>query len=421
MTTSSSIPTSTTTTTSGRRRGRGGRRGRGRRPRLHRTRRKRRYEDEDEDDDELIADDDVEADLDKILKDRMVTVDEDDEDEEEDDETDVPGGGRNGCCPSSRTSSCARRASCSSGRVRRAARRRRRLSHLLLRTSDRPRGSSIRSPGLARRAQLSARSSGRDFVGKSAVDRAIGQRDDRLAGEPRRIPFPSSRRSPVDGGGTTPSPAGPDADGRRSMHRGGTQLACHDYDTCRRHTSSAKLASLTPEERATIERLRTPTAPSHDPRQDRPAARRRDGAMIDPTVRRCRADDADVEQLELLEREARAGARRRARGRAVARRASSGRRPGGANAARRRDVWIVPHRRRGRGLHGGSGSGADMIVRIDQVWVTPLARESASAMRCSSRPSARPASGERSPWRANPSPGTARRRTSTNGPGSSRG
>ena len=27
--------------------------------------------------------------------------------------------------------------------------------------------------------------------------------------------------------------------------------------------------------------------------------------MIDPTVRRCRADDADVDQLELLEHEAR--------------------------------------------------------------------------------------------------------------------
>ena len=39
-----------------------------------------------------IADDDVEADLDKILKDRMVAV-EDDEDEDEDEEVDVRGDG----------------------------------------------------------------------------------------------------------------------------------------------------------------------------------------------------------------------------------------------------------------------------------------------------------------------------------------
>lgn len=56
-----------------------------------RTRRKKRDDDEDDDDEELIADDDVEADLDKILKDRMVTVEEDDEDEDE--EVDVRGDG----------------------------------------------------------------------------------------------------------------------------------------------------------------------------------------------------------------------------------------------------------------------------------------------------------------------------------------
>ena len=48
---------------------------------------------DDDDDDELIADDDVEADLDKILKDRMVTVDEDDDEDDEDDEVDVRGEG----------------------------------------------------------------------------------------------------------------------------------------------------------------------------------------------------------------------------------------------------------------------------------------------------------------------------------------
>jgi hypothetical protein len=57
-----------------------------------RTRRKKRDDDDDDDDDELIADDDVEADLDKILKDRMVAV-EDDDDEDEDDEVDVRGDG----------------------------------------------------------------------------------------------------------------------------------------------------------------------------------------------------------------------------------------------------------------------------------------------------------------------------------------
>src|SRR5215211_6525766 len=49
------------------------------------TRTKRRTGDEEEDeDDELLSPDDVEADLDRILKDRLVTSDEDDEDEDED-------------------------------------------------------------------------------------------------------------------------------------------------------------------------------------------------------------------------------------------------------------------------------------------------------------------------------------------------
>ncbi len=52
------------------------------------TRTKRRTGDEEEDeDDELLSPDDVEADLDRILKDRLVTAedDEDEEDEEPDD------------------------------------------------------------------------------------------------------------------------------------------------------------------------------------------------------------------------------------------------------------------------------------------------------------------------------------------------
>jgi hypothetical protein len=48
-------------------------------------RRVRAGEDEDEDDDDILSPDDVEADLDRILKDRMVASDEDAELEEEDD------------------------------------------------------------------------------------------------------------------------------------------------------------------------------------------------------------------------------------------------------------------------------------------------------------------------------------------------
>ena len=95
--------------------------------------------------------------------------------------------------------------------------------------------------------------------------------------------------------------------------------------------------------------------------------------MIDPTVRRCRADDADVEQLELLEHEARE--------------ALVGQRGG--------DRWLVEHppvgadwRERCSGAdvwvahiddvvvgYMVAELGADLIVRIHQVWVTPLARE----------------------------------------------
>ena len=98
----------------------------------------------------------------------------------------------------------------------------------------------------------------------------------------------------------------------------------------------------------------------------------RDQHMIDPTVRRCLAD-ADVEQLALLEREARE--------------ALVGQRGG--------DRWLVEHPPIGAAWRDRCSSadvwiahiddvlvgymvaelGADLIVRIDQVWVTPLARE----------------------------------------------
>jgi hypothetical protein len=62
------------------------------------TRRKtRKADDEDEDDDEdLLSPDDVEADLDRILKDRMVAAEdeEDDEDDEDDARRSVEGGDR---------------------------------------------------------------------------------------------------------------------------------------------------------------------------------------------------------------------------------------------------------------------------------------------------------------------------------------
>jgi ribosomal protein S18 acetylase RimI-like enzyme len=95
--------------------------------------------------------------------------------------------------------------------------------------------------------------------------------------------------------------------------------------------------------------------------------------MIDPTIRRCRADDGDVAQLELLEREARE--------------ALVGQRGG--------DRWLVEHPAvdaHWLDLCAGADVwvahiddvvvgymvaelGEDLIVRIDQVWVTPLARE----------------------------------------------
>lgn len=48
--------------------------------------RKRKGEEDEDDDDELLAPDDVEADLDRILKDRMVTTDDEDDDEDEEDD-----------------------------------------------------------------------------------------------------------------------------------------------------------------------------------------------------------------------------------------------------------------------------------------------------------------------------------------------
>jgi len=48
------------------------------------TTRKKKVEEEEDDDDEILAPDEVEADLDRILKDRMVTSDEQDDDDDDD-------------------------------------------------------------------------------------------------------------------------------------------------------------------------------------------------------------------------------------------------------------------------------------------------------------------------------------------------
>jgi len=55
------------------------------------TRTKKRTDDEEEDDDDLLSPDDVEADLDRILKDRMVTVEEEEDEDEGELETDERG------------------------------------------------------------------------------------------------------------------------------------------------------------------------------------------------------------------------------------------------------------------------------------------------------------------------------------------
>jgi hypothetical protein len=60
-----------------------------------RTRRRAAGEEEEDEDDELLSPDDVEADLDRILKDRLVTADDDDDDDEDDEPDDrVDGGDR---------------------------------------------------------------------------------------------------------------------------------------------------------------------------------------------------------------------------------------------------------------------------------------------------------------------------------------
>ncbi len=141
--------------------------------------------------------------------------------------------------------------------------------------------------------------------------------------------------------------------------------------------------------------------------------------MIDPDVRQVdsRSGD-DLAQLTLLEREARA--------------ALVGERGG--------DRWLVEHpevgldwpdRCQADGVdvlvaHIGEVVvgylvgvlGDDRIIRVDQVWVTPLARRTASVMRCSHSRSNVPRPTAQSPSRASRCRGIGTRRTSTSEPGS---
>ena len=95
--------------------------------------------------------------------------------------------------------------------------------------------------------------------------------------------------------------------------------------------------------------------------------------MIDPTIRRCRADDADIAQLELLEREAReALVGQRGGDRWLTEHAPIGTR--WRERCSDADVWIA-HIDDVVVGYMVAELGDDLIVRIDQVWVTPLARE----------------------------------------------
>ncbi len=323
--------------------------------------------------------DDVEADLDQILKDRMVTV-RGRRGRRGGRETDVRGEGSNGCCPSSRTSSSAPLLPARPGDCAELSRRRRRLSHLLLRSSDRP---MIHDPlaGLVEHSQrkvVLAR-----LVGKSAVDRAIGQLRDRLAGEPPGSPFPSSRRSPCrrrrnqrrrrpDGG---PTPI-------RPLPRRRHELVLPDYDRLPAATSW-RAGDADPPRRSPSDGRTRPSSPSHDPRQDRPASDS-DGPMIDPMVRRCQADDAawTARVLELKPAAALVGERGGERWLAGAppvgdRWRERCRRPTSGSPTSTTCVvgYMVP------------GLGADYRQDRSGLGDAARARSSASAMRCSSRPS----------------------------------
>ena len=95
--------------------------------------------------------------------------------------------------------------------------------------------------------------------------------------------------------------------------------------------------------------------------------------MIDPTVRQCRASEADVAQLVFLEQEARAAlVGQRGGDRWLAEHPPIGGEWGLECA--RADVWLA-HIDEVVVGYLVAQVGDDLIVRVKQVWVTPLARE----------------------------------------------
>ena len=95
--------------------------------------------------------------------------------------------------------------------------------------------------------------------------------------------------------------------------------------------------------------------------------------MIDPTVRRCAGDGGDLAELMLLETEARAAlVDQRGGARWLVEHPLVG--PGWQERCRTSDVWVA-HIDDVIVGYLVADVGPDRIVRIDQVWVTPMARE----------------------------------------------
>jgi GNAT superfamily N-acetyltransferase len=95
--------------------------------------------------------------------------------------------------------------------------------------------------------------------------------------------------------------------------------------------------------------------------------------MIDPTVRRCAGDGVDLTELMLLETEARVAlVDQRGGARWLVEHPLVG--AGWLERCRSSDVWLA-HIDDVIVGYLVADLGPDLIVRIDQVWVTPMARE----------------------------------------------
>ena len=95
------------------------------------------------------------------------------------------------------------------------------------------------------------------FVGKVAVDRAFGQLRDRLVPEPRSaVPVIETiaMSTAEDPAPSSPPPAPPPADAELADAPNRDELVLPDYDHLPAAHVVSKLASLTPKERAAIER-----------------------------------------------------------------------------------------------------------------------------------------------------------------------